>query len=96
MFHFCSFFDLFFLIDFFFLLFFNFPFQVRTPTEEMNEEEELRRRAIDVHMYVTTNLKSVVWRSTHASSTYSVPMSDVTGEIFFFFFPNFFNNKNRN
>lgn len=54
---------------------------VRTPTEEISEDDELRRRAIDVHMYVTPNLKSVVWHSTHTGSLHSVPLSEVTGIV---------------
>jgi len=54
---------------------------VRTPTEEISEDDELRRRAIDVHMYVTPNLKSVVWRSMHTGSLHSVPISEVTGIV---------------
>ena len=54
---------------------------VRTPTDDNDDSSEFNRRAMDVHMYVTTNLKSLVWKSAHTSSTYSMPMSDVTGIV---------------
>ena len=45
---------------------------VRTPTDNVDAATEYKRKALDVHMYVTANLKSIVWKTSANNSTFSV------------------------